>query len=873
MNIRKIFGYGLIAVIFALAGCGDPEGGAAGPGTQSGDIDGGPAAITYTVAQDGGADGSANTTGIKFTFSAPVDGLTADNITVTDITGSVTKGGLSGSGDSRLLAVTVDSAGDVRVSIAKTGIEAGAKTVTVFKQGEIAPVLTQITADYNGTAPVYSNMQLDSLKANLTVTAHYSNGTTIALSANEYTLSGTLTLGTRTVTVTYQSFTDEFTVHVVFDGATYTVEQTGGANGSTDSTGIVFTFSESVSGLTAADITVGGKAAKASPASLTGSGTTWTLAITVDGAGMATVSINRNRIEPGEKSVTVYSATESVQTYTVTFNADGGSPAPQSQNVEEGGTVSEPETITKAGFVFEGWYKEANFINLWDFDTDPVTTATTIYAKWVEAFTVTFNSNGGSAETAQTVLDGGRVTRPTDPTRSGYVFAGWYKESSLTTLWNFATDTVTTNITLYAKWLTPFTVTFNSDGGSAVAPQTVLEGNTAVQPADPIKANAGFYAGTPSAYTFAGWRLSGAAYNFSTPVTSNITLTANWTTGASNPPIDLSSYGDYDILNALAYINDNNGTDYTLVLGADVVMSGYNGLGLGKNGVTLTITSVEPRVISDAMTDYYGAIMITVGDNGYQSYSNAKLVIDGYVTLQGSDNRDNPVVCVYPAATLELKGNAKIIGNTNNGDNAYSKGGGVNATGDSNHHATVIMSGNAEISGNTAKNDGGGVYLGGYADLTMSGNASIKGNTASDSDGGGVYISDNDTLTMSGNASIKSNTGNNGGGVHISGGTFTMSGNAAIENNSARSGGGVGMAHFVASTFTMNGGEISGNDAYQGGGVYIGYSWGEVGSQFIVASEQVKAGIKNNSGSTGPQVYKYDAISTFTVGGVPANTY
>jgi uncharacterized repeat protein (TIGR02543 family) len=68
---------------------------------------------------------------------------------------------------------------------------------------------------------------------------------------------------------------------------------------------------------------------------------------------------------------------------------------------------------------------------------------------------VTFNSNGGSEVTSQTINGGGKVSKPVDPTKTGgyeCIFDGWYKESALTNEWVFATDTVTAPITLYAKW-------------------------------------------------------------------------------------------------------------------------------------------------------------------------------------------------------------------------------------------------------------------------------------------------------------------------------------------------------------------------------------------------------------------------------------
>lgn len=68
-------------------------------------------------------------------------------------------------------------------------------------------------------------------------------------------------------------------------------------------------------------------------------------------------------------------------------------------------------------------------------------------------YDVTFNSNGGSAVAPMQVAQGEKITKPTDPTKSGFTFGGWYKEVGLTNAWNFANDVVTGNITLYAKWV------------------------------------------------------------------------------------------------------------------------------------------------------------------------------------------------------------------------------------------------------------------------------------------------------------------------------------------------------------------------------------------------------------------------------------
>ena len=162
--------------------------------------------ITYTVTQTGGTDGTADTTGIVFTFSAAVSDLTSNDITITKGTGSVTTGALTGSGTSWSLAVTVTAAGNVTVSI-RDGItsEAGAKNVTVYKAGETAPALTDITLNTDSVKKEYNqNETLDLF--GMVVTAAYSDSSGAAVT--NYTTSpangsALTTAGTITVTVSY----------------------------------------------------------------------------------------------------------------------------------------------------------------------------------------------------------------------------------------------------------------------------------------------------------------------------------------------------------------------------------------------------------------------------------------------------------------------------------------------------------------------------------------------------------------------------------------------------------------------------------------------------------------------------------------------
>ena len=165
---------------------------------------------------------------------------------------------------------------------------------------------------------------------------------------------------------------------------TYTAVQEGGTDGTTTSTGIKFTFSASVSGLTAADITVSGAASKGS-ATLSGSGTSWTLPITVNNAGLATVSISKSGIEAAAKTVTVYQAGAYVPEYwTITWNMNGGDKGASAypEQIVKGTTLAKPSPgPTKANSTFGGWYTDSGFTAAYNF-ANTVTANLTLYAKW-----------------------------------------------------------------------------------------------------------------------------------------------------------------------------------------------------------------------------------------------------------------------------------------------------------------------------------------------------------------------------------------------------------------------------------------------------------------------------------------------------------
>lgn len=168
--------------------------------------------------------------------------------------------------------------------------------------------------------------------------------------------------------------------------------------------------------------------------------------------------------------------------FVVTFD-DGGTKT--TETIAKDVKLTAPAAPTKEGYRFDGWYYDNNGgVAKWDFDTNTVTRAMTLTAKWVQTYTVAFDTNGGSAVDPVTVDAGSTVTKPADPMKSGHNFGDWYKDSTLQTPWNFANDTVTADTTLYAKWTAnpPAPSYDDPDPTYAVSAPAAENGKIAVSP-------------------------------------------------------------------------------------------------------------------------------------------------------------------------------------------------------------------------------------------------------------------------------------------------------------------------------------------------------------------------------------------------------
>lgn len=215
--------------------------------------------------------------------------------------------------------------------------------------------------------------------------------------------------------------------------------------------------------------------------------------------------------------------------------------------VKNGKTVTSPVNPTRIGYDFDGWYTEPSGGRKFDFST-AVTSDLTLYAHWTVSdsdgpvfyYTVKFDvvaSDVSNIPASQKIRSGDEATEPSEPSRSGYNFVGWYIDNTYTEKYDFKLP-VTTNITLYAKWSLinssgaeveddmdgKHTVAFdlNGDSEELFEVQVVEDGEKAVAPSrNPDR----------ELYGFTGWYAdpSGAVeYDFNSPVTSDLTLYAGW---------------------------------------------------------------------------------------------------------------------------------------------------------------------------------------------------------------------------------------------------------------------------------------------------------------------------------------------------------
>ncbi|MCL2130772.1 MAG: SUMF1/EgtB/PvdO family nonheme iron enzyme, partial [Treponema sp.] len=198
-----------------------------------------------------------------------------------------------------------------------------------------------------------------------------------------------------------------------------------------------------------------------------------------------------------------------------------------------GSKIPEPASIRKpkdpvSWYSFAGWYTSTSYTKLWDFNNDTVKSNMTLYAKWEAPSSnqclVAFAANGGNPSPGfQDLKKGSKVIEPYAMSKEGHAFSGWYTDPSFTKQWDFNNDTVSSDITLFANWLTNYyTVTFDADGGNPSPLSQLVAYGAYIENPGLIK---------KAGYGFTGWYANSSRstlWDFNKQVYDDIILYAGW---------------------------------------------------------------------------------------------------------------------------------------------------------------------------------------------------------------------------------------------------------------------------------------------------------------------------------------------------------
>lgn len=247
--------------------------------------------------------------------------------------------------------------------------------------------------------------------------------------------------------------------------------------------------------------------------------------------------------------------------HTVTFDANGGTPALLTKAVPHDAVVAQPGNPLLEGYDFLGWYTEQTNGIKWNFNTS-VTADMTLWAHWkIKTYAATFHPNNGSADVKKDVEHGSKLS-PLSVSKPGYSFIAWCRDSILTQSYDFNTP-VTSNLELWAQWAgTPYAITFDANQGfGTMATQSMTYG---------VKANLSANVFVREGHTFTGWNTeklgTGISFAdkeevFDIPINGadSITLYAQWSENTysiefiPNPPSGLSATGSMAAMTNIKY--------------------------------------------------------------------------------------------------------------------------------------------------------------------------------------------------------------------------------------------------------------------------------------------------------------------------------
>ena len=319
----------------------------------------------------------------------------------------------------------------------------------------------------------------------------------------------------------------------------------------------------------------------------------------------------------------------------------------------EGEVAQAPIPADKSGVgkEFMGWFDE----NGNEFDPAATYTENVSYtARYSQNSVVVKFMSAGKLLSEVRLEKGEAVERPADPTRAGYIFGGWQLNGAD---YDFA-QAVQESITLDAVWTaepvvppTPeYTVSFAGEGVNIPA-QTVKEGEKAEKPADPVR----------EGYIFGGWTFNGEAYNFASPVSGDITLTAVWTAEVIEDHTVTFVDGEGNVLSTQTVPHGGNATMPTLS-GDTYFAYDLSKLVNVREDITLVVTPVAKSEY--ASKDYYlSANDVKVDDritfDGFLASWGSTVLYDVGQSLTFTENFAGKLQ-FKPAATTNNDGTAKF---------------------------------------------------------------------------------------------------------------------------------------------------------------------------------------------------------------------
>ena len=310
-----------------------------------------------------------------------------------------------------------------------------------------------------------------------------------------------------------------------------------------------------------------------------------------------------------------------INRYTITFDTAGGSEiAPITQDY--GTNITAPANPTRKGYTFKGWDKEIP-------ETMPAENIT-VKAQWeINQYTIAFDTNGGSEIATITQDYGTEITAPADPTRKGYTFKGWDKEIPETM--------PAENITVKAQWeINQYTIAFDTNGGSEIAPITQDYGTEITAPDNP----------TREGYTFIGWDRDIPEIM----PAENITVTAQWEINRYTITFDTAGGSD------IAPITQDYGTNITAP--ADPTREGYTFIGWDK-AIPTTMPAENITVTAQWKDSEKPTGEIKINENSWKAFLN-NITFGLFfkdtqtVTINAADNSGETVTVEYLLSDKEL---------------------------------------------------------------------------------------------------------------------------------------------------------------------------------------------------------------------------